>query len=271
MTLEGNPYFSNNTYDTPPETRRHLVDRLFMNSRWFFVGGYVYEILRARSLALKGLYDREAWAESSHRVLKFIEGCGGRFHLNGLANIKQCSGPVVFISNHMSILETFVFPCIISPFLEVTFVVKESLVNHSLFGPVMKSRNPIIVSRKNPREDLQTVMTKGKELLSEGRSIIIFPQSTRTASFNPEDFNSLGIKLAKSAMAQVLPIAIKTDFWGNGTLLKDVGPIDRRKKIYMEFGEPFIVEGNGREEHQRVVDFVRHHLDLWKSKWSGME
>lgn len=37
--------------------------------------------------------------------------------------------PVVFVSNHMSTLETFVFPCIIAPVMKVTFVVKDSLVN----------------------------------------------------------------------------------------------------------------------------------------------
>jgi len=32
----------------------------------------------------------------------------------------------VFIGNHMSILETFVLPCLIQPHRDVTFVVKES-------------------------------------------------------------------------------------------------------------------------------------------------
>lgn len=128
----------------------------------------------------------------------------------------------------------------------------------------MRSRDPIVVARKNPREDLQTVMTRGKELLAKGTSVIIFPQSTRSAQFIPEDFNSLGVKLAKAAGLQVLPVAIKTDFWGNGKFLKDIGPIDRRKPIHMEFGKPFSIEGNGKEEHNRIVDFISAHLREWK-------
>ncbi len=257
-------FFPGASYDTPDDQPRFLMDRLFLGTRYFFAGGCMNEIIRSRSLALKSCYDNKAWAESSYRVFKLIEGCGGRFHIRGLDNIKNCRKPVVFISNHMSTLETFVYPCIIMPFTEVTFIVKESLVKHPLFGPVMRSRDPIVVSRNNPRQDFQTVITKGKELLARGTSIVIFPQSTRTTKFIPEEFNSLGIKLAKAASVQAIPVAIKTDFWGNGKFIKDVGPINREKHIHMFFGPPFLIEGSGKEEHKRIVEFILANLEEWE-------
>jgi 1-acyl-sn-glycerol-3-phosphate acyltransferase len=257
------PFPLGDTYDTPGDTPRRLMDRLLLGSRWFFVGGYVGEVVRARSLAVKNLYNRTAWSASSHRILQLIEGCGGRFHLRGLDNLRSLTGPVVFISNHMSMLETFVFPCIIAPLMEVTFVVKESLVKHFLFGPVMKSRDPVVVTRKDPREDFQTVMNKGKELLSKGTSIIIFPQSTRMAEFDPEGFNSLGVKLAKAAEVHVLPVAIKTDFWENGTFLKDLGPVSRHKPIHMVFGKHMKIMGSGKDEHKQIVEFIVNNLHHW--------
>jgi 1-acyl-sn-glycerol-3-phosphate acyltransferase len=256
-------FFSGSSYDTPEDHPRLFGDRLLLNTRWYFVGGYVAEILRSRSVAIRGHYDRKAWAESSYRVFKLIENCGGRFHLRGLDNLRSCQRPVVFISNHMSTLETFVFPSIIAPLMEVTFVVKESLVKHPLFGPVMRARNPILVRRSNPREDFQTVMSKGKELLAKGISVVIFPQSTRTVEFVPEEFNSLGIKLARAAGVYVLPVAVKTDFWGNGKYLKDAGPINRNKPIHIVFGEPFLVRGSGKDEHRGVIDFIVDHLQRW--------
>ncbi len=265
MSNELKSNFPNNTYDTPKNKRRHILDKLFLNTRWFFVGGYVAEIFRSRSLSLKEIYDRQEWAASSYRIFQLIEKCGGKFHISGLDNIRSCTGPVVFISNHMSTLETFVFPCLIAPEIAVTFVVKDSLVRHRIFGPIMRARNPIVVGRKNPREDLQTVMTEGKNLLTNGTSLIIFPQSTRTSKFNPEEFNSLGIKLAKTSGVQVVPVAIKTDFWGNGKILKDIGPIDRKKHIYMDFGKPFKVEGTGKEDHEKIVAFIVSRLNNWKN------
>jgi 1-acyl-sn-glycerol-3-phosphate acyltransferase len=257
------PFFTGSSYDTPESFQRALGDRLFLNTRWYFAGRYLREVIRSRSIALRGLYDRKAWADTSYRVFRVIEECGGRFHLRGLDNLRAVHGPFVFISNHMSTLETMTFPGIIAPYMEVTFVVKESLARHPIFGPVMSARNPILVKRSNPREDFQTVMAKGKEFLANGTSVIIFPQSTRSAEFIPEEFNSLGIKLARAASVQVIPVAIKTDFWGNGKYLKELGPLRRSSPIHMVFGTPFPITGNGKEEHKQVIDFIITHLQQW--------
>lgn len=257
--------FNTDTYDTPIDKPRFWGDRLSLNTRLFFVSGVVNVINKARILANKGLYDDKAWVKSSTDIMKIIEGCGGKIHLRGLNHIASCQEPVVFISNHMSTLETFVFPCIIAPLMKVTFVVKNSLVDHPFFGPVMRSRNPIVVGRDNPREDFKIVIEKGKALLEQGISVIIFPQSTRALTFEPEKFNSLGVKLAKAAHVKVIPVAIKTDFWGNGKILKDLGPLSRNQPIYMNFGEPLSIKGSGKEEHQYIIDFIQRNLSDWES------
>ncbi|MDR3583974.1 MAG: lysophospholipid acyltransferase family protein [Desulfosporosinus sp.] len=256
-------FFSTDSYHTNENTPRLIIDKIMFNTRLYFMSKYFAIVLKSRSDVLKGRYDTEAWALSSYDVFKLIEGCGGRFHITGLENLDICQGPKVFISNHMSTLETMVFPCLIAPHMEVTFVVKESLVEHPFFGPIMRSRNPIVVSRSNSREDFQIVMKTGQKLLSEGTSIIIFPQSTRTVEFRPKEFNTLGVKLARNAKVQVIPVAIKTDFWGNDKYLKDFGPIDRSKPIYMAFGKPLSIEGSGKEENELIIEFISSHLAEW--------
>ena len=257
------PYFEKSSYETLQSRPRKFLDKLFLNTRWYFVYKYVKEILNGRSLALEGKYNREDWSNSSFNIFNLVEDCGGKIHLEGLDNLTKVEGPFVFISNHMSTLETFILPCIIAPIMDVTFVVKESLVKHKLFGPLMKSRNPIIAKRLNPREDLLEVMNKGKELLRKGTSIVIFPQSTRSVEFNPDEFNSLGIKLAKSTGVKVIPISIKTDFWANGRILKDVGPINRDNIVHIKFDEPFEISGNGKEDHGRIINFIIENLNNW--------
>lgn len=257
------PFFQGDSYATPLNTPRMAGDILALGSRWFFAAGFVNEIIKARSLSLKGVYTNDEWAKSSYNIMKVIEGCGGRFQIKGLANLHSCTGPIVFVCNHMSTLETFILPCIIAPVMEVTFIVKESLTRHFLFGPVMRSRDPITVGRQNPREDLQNVMNKGRELLDRGISLIVFPQTTRTAEFVPREFNSLGVKLAKSAGVKILPIAVKTDFWENGKLIKELGPIDRSKSIQMTFGEPVNIQGTGKAEHNMIIEFISANLREW--------
>jgi 1-acyl-sn-glycerol-3-phosphate acyltransferase len=258
-------YFNSYSYDTPSKGKLSLCDWFRRNNRLYFIYKYATIVLSTRKVARNGLYGDKEWADSSFYIFRFIEKSGGQFHITGMENIARSPEPVLFIGNHMSTLETMVLPGIISPHRRVTFVVKESLVKHPLFGDVMKSRDPIIVGRTDPRKDLEAVMNGGMELLSKGISIVIFPQSTRSVEFKPEDFNSLGIKLAKKAGVKVVPIALKTDFWGNGKLIKEVGPLDSRKPIFIKFGEPFEITGSGKEENQKVIDFIRSSLDEWKN------
>ncbi len=259
------PCIEGDHYETPAG-RSHWLDRMALNSRLYFVAGVVNIVNQARIDSNRNRYSDGDWVRSSFDIFRCIERCGGRFHLRGLDNIAVADGPVVFISNHMSTLETFVFPCLIEPYKHVTFVVKDSLVTNPFFGPVMRSRDPIVVSRDNPKEDFKTVMDKGKRMLAEGWSIIVFPQSTRTTIFDPENFNTLGIKLARAAKVKVVPVAIKTDFWGNGRLIKEMGPLNRDKDIYMTFGPPLAIKGSGGEEHQQVIEFIQGHLQTWSQQ-----
>lgn len=257
-------YFDSYNYDTPEKDHLTLKDRLLRNSRIYFTLKYAAIVLRTRKEAISKIYDTKAWTDSSFEILRLLEAVGGKFHIRGMENITRSNGPVLFISNHMSTLETMIFPSIIGPLREVTFVVKESLVKHPLFGDVMRSRNPIVVGRTDPRKDFEAVMNGGIDLLSKGISIIIFPQSTRSIEFKPEEFNSLGVKLAKKADVDVVPVAILTDFWGNGKWIKELGPLDSNKPVHIKFGEPFRISGNGKEENQKIIEFIQSSLDEWK-------
>lgn len=258
-------YFKGSVYDTPVKEKLTLWDKMLLDSRLYFTLKYAGIVFSTRSEARKGNYDTKAWSDSSYYIFRFIEKTGGVFHLSGMDNIDKSDGPVLFIANHMSTLETMILPCIIAPKRELTFVVKDSLVRHPLFGDVMRSRNPVIVGRTDPRKDLEAVMNGGMDLLSKGTSVVIFPQSTRNLEFNPDDFNSLGVKLAKKAGVKVVPVALKTDFWGNGKVIRELGPIDSSKHIYFRFGEPIQVTGNGKAENQQIIGFITKALEEWKA------
>jgi 1-acyl-sn-glycerol-3-phosphate acyltransferase len=257
-------YFDSNTYQTPERGHLSFIEKILIDNRFYFTLKYASTVLRTRKEAIRKVYDTKAWSESSIEIFRFIEKTGGIFHISGMENITRSTGPVLFIGNHMSTLETMVLPCIIAPHREVTFVVKESLVKHPLFGDVMRSRNPIVVGRTDPRKDLEAVMNGGADLLAKGISIVIFPQSTRSVEFKPEEFNSLGVKLAKKAGVEVVPLAVKTDFWGNGKWIKELGRLDHRKPIYFKFGEPFPITGTGKDENQNIIEFIQSSLLEWK-------
>ncbi len=255
--------FVGDRYDTAEGIKRCLREYLMLGSRWSPYTKFFGIMFRARSLAVRGLYDDEAWSDSSIDVLKSLETCGARFHISGLDHVRALSGPAVFVANHMSTFETLILPGLINPIRLCTYVVKEKLLKGLIWGPIMRSRDPISVTRKDPRKDLDAVMTDGTRHLANGRSIIIFPQGTRKNVFVRNELNSLGTKLAARAGVPVVPVAIKTDYWGNSPLFRGFGPVHRDRPVMMEFGAPIPVSGRGKTEHEATLDFIEGRLRAW--------
>ncbi|HSH09067.1 MAG TPA: lysophospholipid acyltransferase family protein [Oceanipulchritudo sp.] len=244
-----------------PATRAALMSRLF--PALTFYGRVSWIVISASIKARKGRYHDADWYGSSVAVREALKLAGATISVKGTEHVAGLKGPCVIIGNHMSTAETFLLPSILRPFRDVTFVVKQSLVQYPVFKHVMLSRNPIVVGRVNPREDLKAVFDGGQERLKAGISIIIFPQRTRRLEFDRESFNTIGVKLAKRAGVPVIPLALKTNAWGNGSLIKDYGPVRPEEPVKFEFGAPLTIEGNDHPVHQAVVEFIESRLRSW--------
>ena len=193
------------------------------------------------------------------------EVCGGKFIVEGLGNMEGRT-PCVFVSNHMSSLETFVLPTVIIPFGDVTYVVKESLFRYPVLGHMIKAIRPVAVRRTDPRRDLKDVLTEGVRRLQEGMSMIVFPQATRTEVFDMNRFNSLGVKLASRAGVPLVPVAVKTDYLVKGRILKDFGLVDPSKTIHLRFGPPIAEFPSPAAQHRQTMDFIADSLEEWGAR-----
>lgn len=251
-------------YHTDVKRPRSIFSKLLLRSTLSFYPQLLLTAIFPSSWkALRGKYTRDEWIKSSLQVVRCLENVGIKLEIIGMTTFRKIDGPVVFISNHMSTLETFALPCIVQPEKPCTFVVKEELLHYPIFGLIMRSTNPIAVTRKYPKDDFITVVEEGVKKIQSGISVFIFPQTTRTAYFDPEEFNSLGIKLAVKAHVPVIPIALKTDAWGNGKRMKDFGKIDPTKTVHINFGEPIHIEGRGTEQHQIIIRFIQSQFKNW--------
>ncbi|NOR26168.1 MAG: 1-acyl-sn-glycerol-3-phosphate acyltransferase [Desulforhopalus sp.] len=220
-------------------------------------------IFRASRLAKKDCYDGSDWMESSYEVMQRLEKAGVRIEISGIENVVATTGPAVIIGNHMSMMETLLLPVMVQPIKPATFVVKEALLSYPVFKHVVGARNPIAVTRTNPREDLKTVLNEGVNRLKKDISIIVFPQTTRSHTFDEKQMSSIGVKLAKKAGVSIVPLALKTDCWQNGKIIKDFGKLDVTKTAHFAFGEPMTVEGKGDAEHAAVNAFIAGKLKDW--------
>ncbi len=230
-----------------------------------FYPRFMWIVYQASRKSKRGQYDNPSWCHSSLGILRAIEDVGVRVTVDGIHHMEGVAGPCVVVANHMSLLETVILPILIQPIRDVTFVVKRSLLEYPVFRHVMRSRDPIAVTRTHPREDLRAVLDGGTDRLQRGLSIIVFPQTSRTSGFEPSQFNSIGVKLAQRARVPIVPLALRTDAWKNGWPLKDFGRIDRSRRVHFAFGDPLVIQGRGSEEHQRIIDFIQEKLKEWES------
>lgn len=261
VSVMENPFLGVDVYETASGPRPGLLRRAAPSL--FFYRSVFMIVYGSNRLAVKGLYGAEEWAAYSLKVVKALEEAGVKIRVEGLSRVDSVGGPAVIAANHMSTLETFVLPGLLRPRGPLTFVVKEPLLNYPLFGAVLRSCNPIPVGRKNPREDLAMVMGEGMRRLSEGSTVVVFPQTTRMDGFVPEKFNSIGAKLAARAGVPLIPLALRTGAWGTGRFLKDFGPVHPSLPVTMTFGEPLPPEGKGDRAHRACLEFIQGKFREW--------
>lgn len=263
------PISATATYRSPePPVRPSWLARLCPGVSALFYAEVYSSISRGCRMAQAGKYndDDQIWHDLSFQIFRAVEKVGGRIEITGLDVLQNLPGPVVYVGNHMSSLETVILPCIFLGYGRVSFVMKEELTTAYKVGPVVSANRPITVGRASGREDLAKVLKEGADRLKEGRSICIFPQGTRSAAFNPKKFNSLGSKLAHRAGVPIVPFALKTDFWSHGWPIKDLGWIRPERTVRIAFG-PLIPAGTeSQQAHAACVAFVEEKLKAWTAE-----
>lgn len=268
MTSEFQHFLStltqNGSYKTPDDLHRNFVDGLLGRfDMWYYLN--LFRIIISTRMAIsRGKFNYAVWMQKAYEVFRLVERCGGKIEITEYKYIARLEHPVVFVANHMSTLETLILPpLLITTQLGITVVLKNTLLNYPVFGQIAKCINPIIVERKNAISDYTKVINDGVSAIRSGRSVLVFPEATRRPDFNPNNFNTLGVKLALHAQTQLIPIALKTNFHGLGKIVKDIGPINRTQTVRFKIGAPLIVKGNGRKAHTASVMFITQTLHEW--------
>ncbi len=228
-----------------------------------FYAGVFGVFYRAAHVVRTGRTETEVFAGASREMARVVQRIGGRIVVENLDVLRRVNGPCVVAANHMSSLETMALPGYIMSVVPMAFVAKKSLMSYPWLGEVLAASKPIIVGRDNPRDDLITMTRESKERLARGVSVVVFPQTTRTTEFSPDNFNSIGAKLAKRESVPLIPLALKTDLWGNGKRIKDLGKVRPELDVRFRFGEPLDAVADEKAAHKACVDFIGDSLREW--------
>lgn len=213
----------------------------------------------------KPRFEFDYWPNAGYRVLQAVERTGGKVVLDGFENLAGLDGPAVVASNHVSALETYMFPPLLAPWRSVAYILKASLLHYPLLGRCVRSIRPIPVSRKSPVADLRAVLKHGTESLRDGRFVVVFPQGSRSRFFDPATWHSLGTKLAVHARVPVVPVAVATDFLRIGKWHRDLfATVRPSSTVRFRFGPPIPPDLPEAEIQARSVSFVSSALAEWE-------
>lgn len=125
------------------------------------------------------------------------------FHVEGLEMIPE--GPVLFVSNHEG---NFDIPALIAhipkPF---AFMSKIEVKKLPIINEWMAAMNCVFIDRTDRRSAMRSIPDM-IEKLTNGHSMIIFPEGTRSKGDGVKEFKSGFARIAKDAQVQIVPIAI---------------------------------------------------------------
>ncbi len=176
------------------------------------------------------------WPRLATHAARWILGI--RWQVKGLENLPK-HGAVV-MPKHQSTWETYFLCGFLEPY--PVFVYKKELHWIPFFGWGIKSLAWVAIDRTKKAAAFEQVKTSGQQIIDGGRSVIMFPEGTRTQIGAKTSYKAGGTRLACAINASIVPIAHNAGaLWSRGAWLKKPG------LVTVSFG-PAIHSTNGEAD-----------------------
>jgi 1-acyl-sn-glycerol-3-phosphate acyltransferase len=213
----------------------------------FFVGSAVFVSLFWLCLPSRDLMRRGVrfWGALVIGSLEKLVGISRE--VRGWENLPP--GPVVIASKHQSAWETMIFLLLLD---RPVYVLKKELRKIPLWGWYSDRYGNIAVDREAGASALKKMVADTLAALKEGRSVVIFPEGTRTPPDERKPYHPGVAAVYARAGVPVVPVALNSGlFWGRRHFIKRPG------RIVLEFLPPmpagldrrgFMAELEGRIE-----------------------
>ena len=171
--------------------------------------------------------------------------CGIRYVVIGRENIPSTSH--LILSKHSSTFETLALNNIFFP---ISFVAKRELLWLPFFGWAFALASPITINRSAGSQALQQMVEQGRDRLTKGFWIVIFPEGTRIKAGTRAKYKTGGARLAIGMDRPILPVAHNAGYlWPKGVWGKTAGTIT------ISIGAP--IAPTGREPMELTADVER--------------
>lgn len=181
-----------------------------------------------------------AWLGGCLILTKYVAGI--KFKEVGRENIPE--GSAIFAAKHQSAWETLALHYIIG---DSAYVLKKELLSIPLFGLYLTKMDCVAVDRKAGSKAMKQMIQQARRIIGDGRSLVIFPQGTRTAPGEDKPYHPGVAGLYMQNDVPVVPVALNSgQFWGRNAFKKTPGTIT------VEYLEP-ILPGQARRDFMDVL------------------
>ncbi|MFH1147492.1 MAG: lysophospholipid acyltransferase family protein [Pseudomonadota bacterium] len=151
---------------------------------------------------------------------------GVKVTIKGLENIEPDTS-CIYAANHQS---QFDIPAVLG-YLPIQFrwLAKRELFQIPVFGFAMRRAGYLPVDRSHPKNAMKS-LEEAAQRITEGKSVLIFPEGTRSHDGKLLPFKPGGIILALKSQCPIIPMAIMgtRDILPRGSLLAKPGRVEIR-------------------------------------------
>lgn len=173
---------------------------------------------------------------------------GSTVQVEGLHHVPS-SGPVLFISNHQGHFDSAVILAYIRK--AKSFVASSEAAKFPIFSVWFNLASTIYLEKNNIRQNY-TALQGSKEILAQGRSIVIYPEGIISSGPRMGEFKKGGFKLAFSTSVPIVPMIIDGTWQVMGAKLDTIQPA----RIVLRILPPVPTSGLSRQEQQELVENI---------------
>jgi 1-acyl-sn-glycerol-3-phosphate acyltransferase len=178
---------------------------------------------------------------------------GARLEVLGRDKVPS-EGPVIYMSNHQGNFD------ILSLFIAIprqfSWIAKEELFAIPVFGHSMRRAGYVPLDRSDGRRAFKS-LEAAAAMIRNGKSVVVFPEGTRTTDGSLLPFKRGGFLLAEKAGVPIVPITINGSGKLNPCKTLEIYP----GTITIRFGDPIPTEGRKGAGRDRLMEEVKGAIE----------
>lgn len=173
---------------------------------------------------------------------------GVKVRIEGEENLQK-DQTYIFVGNHVSQFDIFSFQGYFPH--DFRWIAKKELFKIPLFGPAMLRTGIIPIDRSHGREAMKS-LNRAAEQIAKGRSVLIFPEGTRSADGQLQPFKTGAIMLAIKAGVPVVPIG----FINTREILPKGKSLAKSGEVTIRIGKPVSTDHYKPKDKQELANHL---------------